>query len=82
MKYDDTYSMIGAMLNQGFETEFKKERKKKEKRRRFFQELLAMISRLKKNSRNISENKSNSTGKCKCNVHTICTCGVDCGDRV
>ena len=41
MKYNDTYSMIGAMLNQGFETEFKKERKKKEKRRRFFQKLNA-----------------------------------------
>ena len=32
MKYNDTYSMIGAMINQGFEVEFKKEREKKEKR--------------------------------------------------
>ena len=30
MKYDDTYSMIGAIINQGFETQFEKERKKKE----------------------------------------------------
>ena len=30
MKYNDTYSMIGAMINQGFEVEFKKEREKKE----------------------------------------------------
>lgn len=29
MKYDDTYSMIGAIINQGFETQFEKERKKK-----------------------------------------------------
>ena len=28
MKYDDTYSMIGAIINQGFETQFEKERKK------------------------------------------------------
>lgn len=28
MKYNDTYSMIGAMINQGFEVEFKKEREK------------------------------------------------------
>ena len=82
MKYNDTYSMIGAMLNQGFETEFKKEREKKEKRRRFFRKLLVMISRLKKSSGKISENMSNSAGKCKCDARTICTCAGDCSDRV
>lgn len=29
MKYNDTYSMIGAMLNLGFEVEFKKNGRKK-----------------------------------------------------
>ena len=29
MKYNDTYSMIGAMINQGFEVDFNKEREKK-----------------------------------------------------
>ena len=28
MKNNDTYSMIGAMINQGFEVEFQKEREK------------------------------------------------------
>ena len=45
MKYNDTYSMIGAMINLGFEVEFKKEREKKEKRRRFLRKLIVMISR-------------------------------------
>ena len=31
MKYNDTYSMIGAMINQGFEVEFKKETGEKRK---------------------------------------------------
>ena len=29
MKYNDTYSMIGAMINLGVEVEFKKDREKK-----------------------------------------------------
>ena len=82
MKYNDTYSMIGAMLNLGFEVEFKKEQEKKEKRRRFFRKLTVMISRLKKSSGNITENMSSSAGKCRCDAHTICACAVDCGDRV
>ena len=80
MKYNDTYSMIGAMVNQGFEIEFKKEREKKEKRRRFFRKWIAMMSRLKKGPGNISENMSNNGGKC--DAHTICACAVDCGDRM
>lgn len=44
MKYDDTYSMIGAIINQGFETQFEKERKKKEKRRKYFRKLLAFLA--------------------------------------
>ena len=82
MKYNDTYSMIGAMLNLGFEVEFKKEREKKEKRHRFLRKLIVMISRLKKSSGNITENMSNSTVYCRCVAHTICACAVDCGDRV
>ena len=39
MKYNDTYSMIGAMINLGFEVEFKKEREKKEKRTQIFTEI-------------------------------------------
>lgn len=36
MKYNDTYSMIGAMINQGFEVEFKKEREKKKNAADFY----------------------------------------------
>ena len=69
MKYDDTYSMIGAIINQGFETQFEKERKKKEKRRKYFRKLLAFLACQGKrfNCRNYKE--------------TICTCMADCGDR-
>lgn len=81
MKYNDTYSMIGAMINLGFEVEFKKEREKK-KTSQILRKLIVMISRLKKSSGNITENMSSSAGKCRCDAHTICACAVDCGDRV
>ena len=82
MKYNYTYSLIVDIINQVFEVQFKKERYKKEKRRRFLRKLIVMISRLKKSSGNITENMSNSAGKCRCDAHTICACAVDCGDRV
>ena len=82
MKYNDTYSMIGDMINLGFEVEFNNERDKKQKRRRFLRKLIVMISRLKKSSGNNTENMSSSAGKCRCDAHTICACAVDCGDRV
>ena len=94
MKYNDTYSMIGAMLNQGFETEFKKERDKKEKRRRFFRQLINKIVRLMGRSGNISDKISGNAGKCRyddsghrvnsnnADIHTVGICTVDCCDRV
>ena len=39
MKYNDTYSMIGAMINLGFEVEFKKEREKKRKTPQIFTQI-------------------------------------------
>ena len=61
MKYDDTYSMIGAIINQGFETQFEKERKKKEKRRKYFRKLLAFLAHQGKrfNCRNHKEMHEN-----------------------
>ena len=69
MKYDDTYSMIGAIINQGFETQFEKERKKKEKRRTYFRKLLAFLAHQGKRF------------NCRNHKETICTCMADCGER-
>lgn len=69
MKYDDTYSMIGAIINQGFETQFEKERKKKEKRRKYFRKLLAFLAHQGKRF------------NCRNHKETICICMADCGER-
>ena len=71
MKYDDTYSMIGAMLNQGFETEFKKQREKKEKRRRFFRKLIAVFSTTNRHKSYSVERKSHKMQKCGLQIFSL-----------
>ena len=77
MKYDDTYSMIGAIINQGFETQFEKERKKKEKRRKYFRKLLAFLAHQGKRF-NWREHKKNqhSSGFVERKSHKMQKCGL------
>ena len=71
MKYDDTYSMIGAMLNQGFETEFKKEREKKEKRRRFFRKLIDVFAATNRHKSHSVERKCHKIQKCGLQIFSL-----------